>query len=459
MKGNEGSRTLTAAEEALLAAENGQQVEKLIRENIGLNLDCMNRNGYTCLNAAAESRDFEMAEVLLRHGADPNLTGFSNTPLISAVCEGDVDIVRVLLQFNADVNLCPHTDPPVALAASALHFSPERQADFIGIVRLLVEHGADVNALATDDYGHDRTPLSYACEIGNVELVTFLLDHGANVVDAEYDYDSTPLHVAVNSCPSVNLLQHLPAESHWNPAPYIEIVRLLVEHGAYVNDAATDDYDRTPLSYACENGSLELVTFLLDHGANVDGVDHGAIDAVGGNRYNEYKPLHIADHHNREAIIHLLCERGARIYLRDRHWKDVMDYARENGHEERVDYYRNMLQKGLLASEPNPFRRANMAALTFQGPLVIPSLKAIGLFALEQHERQSLISAEQIKEALPEELFVEYKRLSSRPTEARYEHYCYDDSSFWKLGLGSSPSERMKGACFDETSAKSIVIK
>ena len=51
-------------------------------------------------------------------------------------------------------------------------------------VKLLVERGADVEAIDRND-GH--TPLHEACSEGSVECVQLLLDHHCNPGECEYD--------------------------------------------------------------------------------------------------------------------------------------------------------------------------------------------------------------------------------------------------------------------------------
>lgn len=59
---------------------------------------------------------------------------------------------------------------PLMEAASAGH---------VDIVRLLIAHHADVNAVS----GSGNTPLMYACAGGHEECVRALLESGANVED------------------------------------------------------------------------------------------------------------------------------------------------------------------------------------------------------------------------------------------------------------------------------------
>lgn len=51
---------------------------------------------------------------------------------------------------------------------------------------------------------------------------------------------------------------------------FTEIVRLLVEKGAKVNQE--DQFGTTPLIYACRQGFNSIAEILLTHGANIDAV-------------------------------------------------------------------------------------------------------------------------------------------------------------------------------------------
>ena len=108
---------------------------------------------------------------------DPNVysaDGF--TPLHFAAMGGHVDAARALLEAGADPNaMSRHRFVKVRPlhTATALDISsgdPE-------IVRVLLEHGADVNG-RSDEGGF--TPLHNASGSGAAELVRILLEHGAD---------------------------------------------------------------------------------------------------------------------------------------------------------------------------------------------------------------------------------------------------------------------------------------
>lgn len=117
--------------------------------------------------------------------------------------------------------------------------------DVNAVRRLLVE-GNNLND--TDD---GDSLLSLACSAGYYELAQVLLAMSAQVEDRGQKNDCTPLMEAAS-------------------AGHVEIIELLIRHGADVN--AQSSTGNTPLMYACAGGHVEAVKVLLAHGANVE--DH-----------------------------------------------------------------------------------------------------------------------------------------------------------------------------------------
>src|SRR3972149_6732401 len=82
--------------------------------------------------------------------------------------------------------------------------------------------------------------LCIASENGNVEVVSFLLNNGANVNQANHN-GITPLYIA-------------------SYKGYVEIVSLLLKNGANVNQARNDA--TTPLYIASKKGYVKVVSLL-----------------------------------------------------------------------------------------------------------------------------------------------------------------------------------------------------
>lgn len=146
----------------------------------------------------------------------------------------------------------------------------------LNIVEELIKAGADVNL-------RDNThkPLTLACEEGHVGVVKLLIKAGAN------------LNVKDGSVTALTASCEL---------GYIGIVDELLTSGADVNLRGDSN---TPLTFACEIGSLSLVKKLIEFGADVNLVD-------------DYKtPLTTACGMGCICVVEELIKRGAIVNLSD----------------------------------------------------------------------------------------------------------------------------------------------
>ncbi|MDG7057356.1 MAG: ankyrin repeat domain-containing protein [Wolbachia endosymbiont of Penenirmus auritus] len=113
---------------------------------------------------------------------------------------------------------------------------------YIEIVNVLIERGAEVNAVNNDGW----TPLHPAAEIGNTEIVNALVKHGASV-DAIGCNGWTPLHLAASD-------------------GYKETVKVLIEKGANVNKEDVAGW--APLHFAVMRGKEDVAEVLIEKGAD-----------------------------------------------------------------------------------------------------------------------------------------------------------------------------------------------
>ena len=132
------------------------------------------------------------------------------------------------------------------------------------------------------------TPLYTSVLNGNIEMVKLLLQHGARVDDAVGSSGETALGVATRN-------------------NSVRIVNMLLQEGADVNRQIGDSGD-TVLHRAIYKNYPNLLQCFLEHGGNVD---------VKNKR--GYTPLHIAARNDFEHIVRFLLENGAHIDAVDKY--------------------------------------------------------------------------------------------------------------------------------------------
>jgi ankyrin repeat protein len=222
-------------------------------------------------------------------------------------------------------------DAPVDGSGSTLLMQAAPRS--VGMARLLLEHGADVNAARTD--GDTALILAAAC--GTVSAVRQLIEHGASL-EARNGSGMTALNEAVlwdNSDVADLLLQH-GAEPDtavmYSQTP--AMIRLLHRHGADMD--AGSPSGETALMLAASRHKTELMATLLDCGARPD-----AYTDLGRT------PLHYAmqsyDFGDQLPCVQMLVERGADVNDRTRGEDTPLTMAITRG---AVKTVRWMLQHG-----------------------------------------------------------------------------------------------------------------
>ena len=255
------------------------------------------RGGFSALMFAARAGDLDSARLLVEAGAEVNHASPEyGSALVVAAASGQEDFARLLLQRGADPNV---TD---RWGFTALHYvlrdgltaigmSRERiptdsywlRPGIPGLVKTLLDHGADPNARVGDglpafDYPPFQrttgnmmpqirqpgaTPFFLAAASLDAGLMRLLLEHGADPTLSTAE-GTTPLMAASG----MGRLEDL-TEAEQQKA--LEAARLALEKGNDVNAANQDG--RTALAAAAYVGANGVMQLLAEHGADLDQKD------------------------------------------------------------------------------------------------------------------------------------------------------------------------------------------
>ncbi len=267
----------------------------------------MDGGALTPLVYAVRSNDLDSVKVLLAAGADINqTTGYGWSPLLVATQNRYYKLGSYLLDHGADVNLANKGAwTPLYLATDNRNIEsgdyPVRKGDMdhLDYIKLLLDHGANVNARMKDSTEtrtvftnqwldeNGATAFLRASQSGDLVLMKLLLAHGA---DPKID---TTLHVtALQVAAGIGWVEGITYE--WSPQQTLEAVKFLLDLGLDPNAQA--DTGRTALHGAAHKGATAVVQVLADHGAKLNVRDYGNTDNRGGKlAVHTWEPVDYSD--------------------------------------------------------------------------------------------------------------------------------------------------------------------
>ena len=252
-----------AAEEAPLieAVKHGdtETVVVLLQEGVDVNVRAL--DGTTALHWAVHRNDLATVDLLLRAAADVSVVNRYGVAPLSLACEnGNAAIIERLLQAGADAN--------TALPGGETALMTVARTGDADAVRVLLAHGADVDA--RDDTRRRQTALMWAAAAGHVAAVKALIEGGAAIHARSSEHKAAFLNTFIAGRENANLDERM---QMFTPLLYavragrLDVVRVLLEAGATVNDSVPDS-GTSALLVACINAHWELAAFLLDKGAD-----------------------------------------------------------------------------------------------------------------------------------------------------------------------------------------------
>ncbi|KAI0224832.1 ANK_REP_REGION domain-containing protein [Lamellibrachia satsuma] len=258
------------------------------------------------LHKAAEYRSTEVATLLLENGCRTELRDVMwNTPFLVACCQDNSEIVKVLLDYDASVRASDGHE------RTALFLAVENDQNDVVKIGLEIPHytrrplrgnhavvkellAAKPNIQSKNE--NERSAFQLAALSGHARVCETLLRKSKGKCLNDRDEDSnTALHLAA-------------------AARHVDVVRLLIAQGA--DKEAKNCISWTPLDVAVSVGDVETVEYLLNQKVPVDTPDREKLTG-----------LHLASKNGHLAVVRLLLERGADVTRLDRCGENAIDMA------------------------------------------------------------------------------------------------------------------------------------
>ena len=338
----------------IIGASDGgyNNITKLLIEK-GADLNAVNRNGKSISHKLAfgESDDeVELVKLLINKGANINLIdgdGFTpimyarNPKIISILSENGGKSAEIVRAITTKLTSDGRKIPEILIHAMEGNLSAVKES---------LENGASPNAIpfSREEINEGRTPLFFAVQQGNEELIKLLIENGANV-NAKYN-GFTPLDGinALKNIETINLLSSYGgksgAEDSLNVASFLgnlEAVEKHLKNGADLN--VRNSFGGTPLHDAVWNGHYEIVKALIAKESNLNSKTNDGMSA-----------MHLAILRNHKEITDLLIANEANINSINKEGKTPIDFARMRGDKEAVA----LLSKHGGKNGPGDFHKA-----------------------------------------------------------------------------------------------------
>ena len=320
---------------------------KMLIQN-GADIQASNSNGLTVIHFASRNSNQEVVEFLLKSdkisvNAADNL---NRTPLMYACCDGGrLDNIKILIQNGADIYARDNNGSTVLHCASA---SSNQE---------VVEFLLKLNKISVNATNHfNQTPLMHACVDGDrLDKIKMLLKNGANIQARDY-YGSTVLHIAsrnskqevvefllklneisVNATDNLNITPLMDACSN---SGHLDNIKMLIQNGADIQ--ASSSIGSTVLHFASALSNQEVIEFLLkSNEISVNATDN----------FNQTPLMYACYDGGRLDNIKMLIQNGADTQASCSNGSTVLHFASRNSNQEVVEFLLNLKEISVNATD------------------------------------------------------------------------------------------------------------
>jgi ankyrin repeat protein len=234
---------------------------------------------------------------LLDGGLDPNVATKPGGTTALMMAAPDAEKMKLLIDRGANVNARSETKYTALMVAAqhGIHSTPA--------IRLLLSNGADAGQSQGKPL-FNADPLFLAAYSGNAEVLPDLLKAGASL-----NGEMTLIGTSNSDAISGAVRHH-----------YLDVANVLVQLGAPVDRT---DLRITPLVKAVVGDQVEMASFLISRGADVNHVDGNGMTPL----------LYAASiDFGSSAMIDMLLKAGARTDLKTKEGKTALELARQYKH-------------------------------------------------------------------------------------------------------------------------------
>ena len=229
-------------------------------------------------------------------------------------------------QANIEV-INNHIEKIKLLKFNEINFNKENQE----ILDLLIKYNLDINRNDNDDH----TPLFYAINAKNEDMVFYFLNHQASIQAINEKIiiiDSLIVNKKIKNYYYSSSIE----ETNYN------ILEMLINHGLNVN--SVDIEGKLPILYAIEKNNKKALKLLLNHNANIDYLNNDISLIKILFVKNELNDFLVSNCEEKFELLNILMEYGLDIERRDNDHKYPLIYAFE---EENDIAFQYLLEKEL----------------------------------------------------------------------------------------------------------------